>query len=182
MEVSRGQAMVMDGLFFLMLCGLAAATLMWAGSVYGNKSFEAYRYIYMTDYASGALQVLSQLDYGYSAGAGGGTVKANFLNEMGKYMQGEFNESDARYGLMVGKWETLCKQSPAPILLTIYTDARDAACGTRDKPIYLSCGGLLDRLEGDGGINVFKYPYYSSPAESKSCDALRCEMDIKIYY
>ncbi len=181
MEVGKGQAMVMDGLFFLMICGLAAATLMWAGSVYGNKSFEAYRYIYMTDYAAGALQALSQLDYKYTVGTGD-TVKANFLTEMGKYMQGEFDKGDTRYVAMVSKWETLCKQSPAPILLTIFTEQPNVAHGTRDKPIYLSCGGLLDTLKGDGGINTLKYPYYSSPAESKSCDVLRCEMDIKIYY
>ena len=181
--MSKGQAMVIDGLFFLMICGVAAATLMWAGSVYGNKSFEAYRYIYMTDYTSGALQVLSQLDYSYSVPGGAPTlVKTNFFTEMGKYMQGEFDESDARYDAMMKQWNTLCEQSPAPILLTLFTDTDTAAHGTQDKPIYLSCGGLLDTLNDGEGINVLKYPYYSSPKESKSCDVLRCEMDIKIYY
>ena len=181
MEISRGQAVVIDGLFFLMICGLAAATLMWAGSVYGNKSFEAYRYIYMTDYASSSLQVLSQLDYEYRINPTD-SIRTNFLNEMGKYMQGEFTEEDKSYTTMIDKWETLCEQAPAPILLTIFTKEENVAHGTRDEPIYFSCGGLLDKLKGDDGINIVKYPFYSSPPDSKSCDVIQCKMDIKIYY
>lgn len=193
---SRGQAMVIDGLFFLMLCGLAAATLIWAGSTYGDKSFEAYRYIYMTDYTSGALQTLSQLDYEYWIGPNVDDFrKTSFLEELGKYMKGEYDEIDPRYDLMYSKWESLCLQAPAPLLLTTYTENDAALRGKKGDPLYWSCGKLVDKTwkddkgnwlslydEETGELNQFKYPYYASPRESKSCDVLRCEMEIKIYY
>ncbi|MCK4327711.1 MAG: hypothetical protein KAW41_04510 [Candidatus Diapherotrites archaeon] len=189
MDVKRGQAVVIDGLFFLMICGFAAATLLWAGSVYGDKSFEAYRYIYMTDYTGGAMAVLSNLDYEYTVSIGGSSaaVKAAWLDELGSYMLGEFNETDARYKVMRGHWDTLCSQAPAPLLLTVYSEYEGTARGTQEEPLYFACGegdrSLLKALEDeDGELNIFKYPYYSSDIMSKSCSTLRCIMDIKIYY
>jgi len=180
-----GQAMVIDGLFFLLICGFAASVLLWAVSVYGDKSFEAYRYIYMTDYASSSISVLSQLDYEYTVT--GVTVKASWLDELGAFMVGEFIAPSPRHDALIKAWESLCDQAPAPLLLTVFTEYENAVVGTRAVPLYLACGeddkNLLVILEGeDGNVNPLKYPYYSSPKESKSCGTLRCEMDIKIYY
>ena len=189
MDVKRGQAVVIDGLFFLMICGFAAAALMWAGSIYGDKSFEAYRYIYMTDYTGGAMAVLSSLDYEYSVTESGAstTVKTAWLDELGAYMLGEFDSESARYKAMEAQWDTLCSQAPAPLLLTVYSEYEGVAVGTQEEPLHLACGegdhSLLAALEDDEGeLNIFKYPYYSSDVQSKSCATLRCVMDIKIYY
>lgn len=183
--VSRGQAMIIDGLFFLMICGFAAASLLWASSAYGDKSYEAYKYIYMTDYASAAIVTLSNLDYEYVQGSQ--SIQRAWLDELGAYMLGEFNETGPRYTQMLDKWTALCEQAPAPLVMIVYSEARGIARGTREEPMYLSCGGMLDEenefsLYQDGAVNVLKYPYYSSPLQSKSCGTLRCEMEIKIYY
>ena len=182
-----GQAMVVDGLFFLMICGFAASVLLWASSVYGDKSFEAYRYIYMTDYTSSSLAVLSQLDYEYVVGQPPVKVKASWLDELGMFMTGEFDNKSVRYDALQGRWESLCDQAPAPLLLTVFTEYENAVVGSRAAPLYFACGkgdkNLLNILKGeDNTVNPYKYSYYSSPKESKSCSTLRCEMDIKIYY
>ncbi len=220
MDVKRGQAVVIDGLFFLMLCGVAAATLVWAGSVYGDKSFEAYRYIYMTDYVGGSLAVLSQMDYAFEE-ADGSAVKTSWMNEVGEYMLGTFDEtypSPHRYNAMDAQWRLLCEQAPAPLLLSVYTESKGVAKGSQDKPLYFSCGkrdddpdskdltellidcdvpvefsdinteeefeDWIDDCEPPEKLftNIMKYPYYSSPTQSKSCSNLRCVLDIKIYY
>ena len=192
MELSRGQAVVIDALFFLMICGACAATLIWAGSIYGDKSYEAYRYIYMTDYANSALTVLSNLEYSYSDATTGSQVQTSWLGQLGDYMAGDFDQASGRYASMTYQWEELCLQAPAPLLLVICSESRNVANGgcnkTAYEPIYLSCGedeySLLTLLEDEdsGEINVLKFPYYSSALESKRCGKYRCEMDIKIYY
>ena len=30
-------------------------------------------------------------------------------------------------------------------------------------------------------MNIYKYPYFASPVQSKPCNLLRCELEIKIY-
>ncbi|MFC2174408.1 hypothetical protein ACFLQ2_00875 [archaeon] len=181
MDMKRGQAMVFDAIFFLMICGLAAAVLLWAGSVYGNKSFEAYRYIYFSDYVGSSVVALSNLEYEYDIG--GGAVLKPWLNEMGSYMRGDFNSTSGRYALLNSQWEELCEQSPTPLLLTLYSESDGVRVGDTENPIYLDCGNLLSRLRNpDGTINFYKFSYYSSPIEHKTCGTFRCVMDIKIYY
>ena len=190
----KAQAVVIDGLFFLMICGFAASSLLWAGSMYGDKSFDAYRYIYMADYTSGALTVLSQFDYEYTVAGVPQPIKAAWLDELGAYMNGEFDEGNVRYTVMIGHWKTLCLQSPAPLLMTVFTEYKGAARGKQAEPLYFDCEGekdtpdrdedrsLMGALEDEGVLNVYKYPYYASPIQSKSCSTLLCVMDIKIYY
>lgn len=196
---NKAQAMVMDALFLLMIAGFASASLLWASNIYGNKSFEAYKYMYLNDYETSALAVLSALEYN-DAG-----VARYWLDELGRFMKGEFNETHNRYTLFVNHWQMLCEQSPAPMLLTVCSGSEGVIKGKCDKntyqPIFLGCGRLLDSTwkDDDGRnlslnesqqqadttvyvVNQYKYPYYSSPIESKPCNIFRCEMEIKIYY
>jgi hypothetical protein len=196
---TRGQAVVLDAIFFLMICGIAAAFMLWASSVYGNKSFEAFRYLYLNDFETASLAVLSSLEYNEQAGPGE-YVSRSWLDELGRYMVEEFSDDPAsttdRYDALIREWQQLCHQAPAPMLLTVYSESEGVKRGTRDQPLRIACGQLLDPdwEDADGNrlslceddacatVNEFKYPYYGSAIESKSCNVLRCETDIKIYY
>ncbi|MBN3037613.1 MAG: hypothetical protein JW834_04150 [Candidatus Diapherotrites archaeon] len=201
MEGLRGQAVIVDAIFFLMICGMAAAGILWAGSVYGQKSFAAYSYMYLNDYETSALAVLSATEYKDGAG-----VSRAWLKELGDFMLDKYNETDppGRYdnpgggmdSLLEG-WESVCYAAPAPMLLTVWSTEPAVVRGTRSEPLYLACGGLVyadddpgkergllwerDPRLGDW-VNPYKYPYYSSPTLSKACGAVPCTMEVKIYY
>jgi len=61
----KGQAMIVDALFFLMLTGMAAGVLAWASSVYGNQALDAYKYLYLIDMETSSLQTLTEASYTY---------------------------------------------------------------------------------------------------------------------
>jgi len=201
----KAQAVVIDALFFLMICGFAATVLLWAGNVYGNKVFDAYRYMYLNDYETSAMQVLSALEYTDDSG-----VQRAWLNDLGGFMLGYFNESDppGRYEVFLSKWDEVCLQAPAPLLLTVFSSGK-VQRGSQELPLYFSCGTLLskdarekgslddpcriatrsqgvlcerDRRTGKVFVFTTKYPYYSTPITTKSCDVVSCEMEIKVYY
>ena len=192
----KGQAVVIDAIFFMLVCGMAATALFWAGSVYGNKTYEAYKYMYLNDYETSMIAVLGEMSY-----KDGDTVRY-WMTELGEYMKGTFNESSNRYTLLQENFQKLCVQAPAPVLLIVSSPtpgAKRGYCpfaGGKCEKLYFACGRLLDNTwdlslnetiqNSDGTttyvVNETKYPYYSSPVTSKMCSTLRCEMVTKIYY
>ena len=48
-NAGRGQAVIIDALFFMLICGAAAGILFWASATYGEKSYNAYSYMYIND-------------------------------------------------------------------------------------------------------------------------------------
>lgn len=187
MEGIKGQAVVIDAIFFMLVCGMAASALFWAGSVYGNKTYEAYKYMYLHDYETSMIAVLGEMSY-----KDGETIRY-WMHELGEYMKGTFDREHERYTLLEENFRKLCIQAPAPVLLIVSSPTPGAQRGyctpeTCEK-LYFACGGLLDALNEtikENGIsyviNETKYPYYSSPIISKGCSTLRCEMVTKIYY
>ena len=135
---SRGQAMIIDALFFLMICGMAAAVLAWASSVYGNQALEAYNYLYLSDIQSSTIQVLSETSYYYEGN------KLFWMDQFGRYLAGQFNESDNRYALLMDEWDRICSSIGNPIILEIYPETRTTVCygdtcADRNTPIILTC-------------------------------------------
>jgi len=211
--MTRAQAVVIDAILFMMICGMASAALLWAGGVYGNKSFEAYKYMYLNDYETSAISTLSQMSYIYETRINNRPVKVEkyWLQELGLYMKGRFRPHSKRYNLLHKNFQDLCVQAPAPMLLVVSSPTPGAVRGSCPlggtgpcDRLYFSCGDLLnpDWVDDDGKnrslnetcdladswcdhgyfVNETKYPYYSSPIQSKVCSSLRCEMVMKIYY
>ncbi|MCD4740329.1 hypothetical protein K8R43_04005 [archaeon] len=130
----KAQAVIIDGIFFLMLCASAAALLFWAASVYGATSFKAYYFMYMGEFDSGILNTLTEIEYEQPAGA-----KRFFLDEIGYYMIGAFDNADPRYEAMMMQWHTLCLQSPHPLELSVYAPDTPVVFGTYADPLLFSC-------------------------------------------
>ncbi len=203
MEVN-GQAVVIDALFFLMICGVTSAGLMWAGSVYGDTALEGYQHMYLNDFEAGAINALSMTEYKVDDGP-----LRVWLDEVGNYMLGEFNKTNPRYTEGIeGQWERACSASPAPVLLVLSTE--DSRVPEERRTVRLACGRLLDHTwgcddcgqgceEGDVTkslnettfirnrgyechINEYKYTYFSSPIRTKNCGLVICDLQAKIYY
>lgn len=145
----KAQAVVIDGLFLLMLCALAAAFLLWASSTYGNTSFKAYYFMYMGEYNAGVLNCLTEVKY-HDPGFAPGVLDHFWLGEVGDYMKGVFNEEDApgvpnpQYVEMMKQWHTICLQSPHPLELKIFVPGGSPEEGTivrgnSTSPLVFGC-------------------------------------------
>jgi hypothetical protein len=131
MEV--GQAVVIDALFFMLLCGSAAAILFWASSMYGEKSYNAYRYMYLNDYETSVMSTLSKMGYTQAG------VSKSWLDELGKYVEGkEFDETHPRYKALVDEWVKFCLQSPVPITLEVYNE-KETPRGNMQDHLFFAC-------------------------------------------
>ncbi len=150
----KAQAMIIDALFFLMLCGMSAAILAWASSVYGNQALEAYRYLYMIDIESSTVQVLGEISYDYQGN------ELFWLDQFGRYLEGQFNESDPRFALLLDNWDAVCKMVGNPLMVEVIPEDKTSVCvkqkgkeicADREHPIILSC--RLEREE-NGQVKV----------------------------
>ncbi|GEM_PF-4251821 len=135
---NKAQAMIIDALFFLMICGMSAAILAWASSIYGNQALEAYNYLYLSDVESSSIQVLSEISYMYKGN------KLFWVDQFGRYLAGEFNESDERFKLLIENWDGVCRAVGNPLVIEIYPEDKSAVCegdvcADLQHPIILSC-------------------------------------------
>ncbi len=134
MDVRRGQAVIIDALFFMLICGAAAGILFWASSAYGEKSYNAYRYMYINDYETSCLSALSKISYDLAPG-----VRAYWLDELGRYIAGnEFDETHERYGFLVDEWTKFCAQAPIPISLDVYSEEQTPR-GNMSAHLFFAC-------------------------------------------
>lgn len=117
----KAQAVVIDGLFLLILCALCSAFLLWAVSAYGQTSFKAYRSLYMGEYNTGILDTLTEYEY-----LDDDNVHRFLLDEIGAYLEGKFDETSPRYGNMTKQWHTVCAQAPHPLEVNIYSSKGDS--------------------------------------------------------
>lgn len=140
---SKGQAMIIDALFFMLLCGMSAGVLAWASSVYGNEALDAYRYLYLIDTESGAVQQLSAVSYDYNGN------KLYWIDQLGRYLDGQFNESDERFKLLLKVWNRTCDMVGSPLVMEVYPEysyrlgntsvCNDDVCVDDEHPLIFTC-------------------------------------------
>ncbi|MCD6414626.1 MAG: hypothetical protein J7L23_03280 [Candidatus Diapherotrites archaeon] len=184
----KAQAVIIDAFLLFILCSFAATFLLWASSVYGNKSLRAYTYLYEGEYETSLINVLSEMKYNVS------DVPRHWIDEVGYYMNGEFDESSDRYTNMTKYWDIICLQAPVPLQLEVVTNTKNPS---HSKMIF-NCSLDPTRLDRERinesvqdymtrdcnppGICRPPPPYYSSGSETRLCGDLVCKMEAKIYY
>ncbi len=131
----KGQAMIIDALFFLMLCGMSAAILAWASSVYGNQALDAYRNLYLIDMESSTIQVLGGTSYSYEGN------ELFWMDQFGRYLAGQFNETDDRFKLLLDKWREICNTSGNPIEIEILPEGKTSVCYKGNNKNSEVCAG-----------------------------------------
>ena len=137
----KGQAMIIDALLFLMLCGMSAAILAWASSVYGNQALDAYNFLYLIDTESGVIQTLGEASYNVSGN------QFYLIDQIGRYLDGQFNETDPRFAYMVGNWSKICNVSGMPMVVYIAPETYkgntsvcyNGVCADGEHPLILTC-------------------------------------------
>jgi hypothetical protein len=139
----KAQAVVLDALFFLTICGIASASLLWASSVYGNNSFDAYTFMYISDYEASLLNTMSENSYSV------GASKRYWLDEMGYYMAGEFDRTHPRYEELMKQWHLMCLHSPHPLEATFFVESMSKPI--LHRKVVLSCPLNITDV---GGYNV----------------------------
>lgn len=183
----RAQAVIIDALLLFILCSFAATFLLWASSVYGNKALRAYTFLYEGEYETGLINALSEMKYNVS------DVSRHWLDEVGYYLNGDFDETSDRYTNITKWWDVVCLQSSMPMQLDIVT------LDTPQKKLTLNCSiDPTDFSKGRVNDSVYNYmidgcdpsgqpcrpppPYYSSGVEIKFCGGKICALEAKIYY
>lgn len=182
----KAQAVIIDALLLFILCSFAATFLLWASSIYGNKSMRAYTFLYEGEYETGLINVLSEMKYNVSG------VPRHWLDEVGYYLDGKFDETSDRYTNITKYWDIICLQSSMPMQLDIL------AYGTPEKMISFNCSiDPTDLSKGRVNDSVYEYmikgcphttpcrpppPYYSSGKEIRFCGTRICALEAKIYY
>lgn len=149
----KGQAMIIDALFFLMLCGMSAAILAWASSVYGNQALDAYKYLYLIDLETSALQTVTESSYVYA------NNELYWIDQLGRYLDGQFNESDPRFKYLLNEWGWVCNVSGTPLVMYVYPEvysvgktsvcAKDnngnKVCASVDHPLVFTCKFIYEK-------------------------------------
>ncbi len=138
----KAQAMIVDALFFLMLCGMSAAVLAWASSVYGNQALDAYKYLYLIDLETSTLQTVTESSYTYQ------NNEMYWIDQLGRYIDGQFNETDDRFKLLLDQWNRTCSTAGMPLLIYVYPETvsqgktsvcSSKVCADEDHPLVLTC-------------------------------------------
>ena len=139
----NGQAMIIDALLFLMICGSSAAILAWASSVYGNEALDAYRNLYMIDVESSVIQVLGRTSYQYEGN------EMFWMDQFGRYLEGQFNETDPRFKLLLDQWKEVCNVSGNPLMVEIMPEGKTSICAGK------VCAG---RYPGNKNVLILSCP------------------------
>ncbi len=159
---SRAQAMIIDALFFLMLTGMAAAVLVWASSVYGNQALDAYKYLYLIDLESSTLQTVSASSYMYK------NNELYWIDQLGRYLDGQFNESDDRFKLLLEEWNLTCATAGMPLVLYVYPETASAGktsvctedkkiCADEEHPLIFTCPVVQNNQKTSALESVLTY-------------------------
>ena len=198
MNARRGQAVVIDALFFLMVCGFASAIMLWGSSVYGNQSIKAFQYMYLNEYQNSALALVSQAKFNFNVPPSSSeswvdrfgllASRVSWDHRDDNYLtqspsSGQYTEIPA-WAELRDRWENnFCSQSPVPLILKITLHLSSSvshdyvfACppfspvGTGSGPRIKTISDLNNLMSSQG--------YFSTDVELKECYNYVCTAQI----
>lgn len=155
---NKGQAAVMDALFFMMICSVAATLLFYVSSIYGQSIDQQVSAIYNFEYTGNALVALQGADnYDFW-----NELKDKVLNEDGEKAREHINSNR-------DIWNTLEESSPSNINFLCF---KGTGCG--DEFCYPA---KVDEKEESFYFTGNYVVYTSSVDIGQGCQAI-----MKVYY
>jgi len=155
---NKGQAAVMDALFFMMICSVAATLLFYVSSIYGQSIDQQVSAIYNFEYTGNALIALQGAD------------NYDFWNELKKKVLNK-GGSEAKKHIKdnINIWDTLEKSSPSNINFLCFQGT-----GCEDEFCYPA---KVDGKE-ESSYSIGNYVAYTSSVDIGS----GCQAIMKVYY